>query len=115
MSPTPQTLQDYRVKRDAFIHDDRSLRRENVRLAALSVKEKQADEIIRRIRTVEETKVWKQDYADVPHPFPGMEFLTGELFENKISAKFVSHGLWTGAIAARIKWLWRRSDCPWNW
>lgn len=79
MSPTSQALQDYHAKRTAFIQDDRSLRRENVRLSACSVKEKQADEIIRHIRTVEETKVWKQEYADVPHPFPGMEFLTGKL------------------------------------
>lgn len=78
MSSTSQALQDYLAERDVFIQQDRSLRRENSRLATLSAKEKKADEIIRNIRAIEEVKVWKQDYPDVPHPFPGMEFLTGE-------------------------------------
>lgn len=70
-------VETYLSQRSAFIQADRALRRENGRLGVLTEKEKQGDAIIRQIRKDEESSVWAKDYDGIPHPFPGMEFLTG--------------------------------------
>ncbi|KAG6837260.1 hypothetical protein H0H93_012265 [Arthromyces matolae] len=62
------------VARAALIHDDRALRRD---CKELSDAEARADEIVRRIRTSEASTIWTQEHTLIPHPFPGMEFLTG--------------------------------------
>lgn len=70
----------YLSLRSALIDEDRSSRREflssNVNLR--TDKEIEADGIVRRIRALEAETIWRQDYPSVPHPFPGMEFLTGQ-------------------------------------
>ncbi|EDR14394.1 uncharacterized protein LACBIDRAFT_306187 [Laccaria bicolor S238N-H82] len=71
-------LSGYRDKRAALILRDRSLRRENLRVKALTLNEIKADEILRRIRADEEATIWKEEHPSIPHPFPGMEFLTGK-------------------------------------
>ncbi|KAF8163526.1 hypothetical protein B0H34DRAFT_327265 [Crassisporium funariophilum] len=71
-------LAEYQAQRAALIHDDRSLRREYSRAHLWSDKEIEADKIVRRIRTHEAETIWKEDHPSVPHPFPGMEFLTGK-------------------------------------
>lgn len=75
-----QTLQDYHALRASLIEEDYSLRRDRSSPLDSDLRdlEKQADEIIRRIRHIEAIQVWTSDYESVPHPFPGMEFLTGE-------------------------------------
>ncbi len=71
---------DYQSLRSALIDEGRSLRREflpsNVNLR--NNKEIEADRIVQRIRALEAETIWKQDYPSIPHPFPGMEFLTGQ-------------------------------------
>lgn len=81
MATTNLSLENYSVHRQALINDDRSLRREFLpsSLAHRSQKEAEADRIVREIRTLEAETIWRADYPDIPHPFPGMEFLTGML------------------------------------
>lgn len=74
-------LSGYQEKRATLIVRDRSLRRENLRVKALTLNEIKADEVLRRIRADEEATIWKEEHASIPHPFPGMEFLTGEYLD----------------------------------
>ena len=69
-------IQHYFSRRAALIHEDRSLRRENVLLRSLTEKESIADEKVRRIRAEEEESVWGIEHDEFPHIFPGMAFLT---------------------------------------
>ncbi|KAF9532145.1 hypothetical protein CPB83DRAFT_659430 [Crepidotus variabilis] len=81
MTSTKATsFQEYQAQREAFIKDDRSLRREFLpaNLNLRTSKEAEADRIVREIRALEEKTIWREDYTDIPHPFPGMEFLTGK-------------------------------------
>jgi adenosine deaminase CECR1 len=43
----------------------------------LTSSEIKADQVVRKIRAAEAKSIWGADYDSVPHPFPGMEFLTG--------------------------------------
>ncbi|KAG9318585.1 Metallo-dependent hydrolase [Chiua virens] len=69
------SLQDYQAERDALINADRALRVDYIRPS--TVLEQQADQITRRVRADEVESVWSVQQDEVPHPFPGMEFLTG--------------------------------------
>jgi len=72
------SLSEYESQRASLIDEDRSLRREFSVYASLkSDKEVEADRIVRKIRALEAETIWKDDYPNIPHPFPGMEFLTG--------------------------------------
>jgi adenosine deaminase CECR1 len=71
-------IDDYMMQRDALIKDDRSLRRDYMTVALRSSLEAKADEIIRKLRAKEANSIWKEDHPEIMHPFPGMEFLTGE-------------------------------------
>lgn len=73
------SFSDYQSQRSSLINDDRSLRREYLpsNLKLISVKEAEADRIVRRIRSQEAETIWREENTSVPHPFPGMEFLTG--------------------------------------
>ena len=77
MSQHDMRVADYQAKRAALIDDDRALRPDYARAANFSTAELTADTIVRSIRTAEATSVWDAEHANVPHPFPGMEFLTG--------------------------------------
>jgi adenosine deaminase CECR1 len=70
-------LADYEAQRASLIDEDRSLRREFLRTGLYSDKEKEADKILRAIRASEAASIWNEEYPSIPHPFPGMEFLTG--------------------------------------
>lgn len=72
----PLNLKTYEVERAALIEKDRSLRREYARIQ-ISSAEREADKVVRRVREEEARSIWSADYDGVPHPFPGMEFLTG--------------------------------------
>ncbi|KAG7092704.1 hypothetical protein E1B28_009034 [Marasmius oreades] len=69
-------LEQYKIQREELIKLDRSLRRDH-QVTSLSAAEAEADQIIRKIRAAEATSIWSLDYPSIPHPFPGMEFLTG--------------------------------------
>lgn len=69
------SLDDYLAERDALLKADRALRVDHVRPS--TVLERQADQIIRRVRADDAKSVWSVQQDEVPHPFPGMEFLTG--------------------------------------
>ncbi|KAF8637377.1 hypothetical protein AX17_002876 [Amanita inopinata Kibby_2008] len=70
-------LEVYQAKRNALINEDRSFRRENIWKNQRSAAEIKADEIIRKLRAHEASTIWMQESESTPHPFPGMEFLTG--------------------------------------
>ena len=69
------SLSDYQAERNALIEADRALRVDHVRPSTSL--ERQADQIVRRIRAGDAESVWSVQQDEVPHPFPGMEFLTG--------------------------------------
>jgi len=68
-------LEDYQAERDALIKTDRALRVDHILPNTIS--ERQADQIVRRIRADDAESIWNVQQGEVPHPFPGMEFLTG--------------------------------------
>jgi adenosine deaminase CECR1 len=70
-------LAEYQERRAALISDDRSYRRDLQ--ATISSAEVKAEQVVRDIRALEASTIWKQEHASVPHPFPGMEFLTGTI------------------------------------
>ncbi|KAH7908872.1 Metallo-dependent hydrolase [Hygrophoropsis aurantiaca] len=72
------SLDEYSTNRAALIAEDRALRVDHARAATHTTAELQADAIVRRIRKEEEEAIWAKEHDDVPHPFPGMEFLTGK-------------------------------------
>ncbi|KDR73569.1 hypothetical protein GALMADRAFT_251310 [Galerina marginata CBS 339.88] len=72
------SLAEYEAQRASLIEDDRALRREYLTSNSRSEKEIGADKIVRRIRASEAETIWKEEHSSIPHPFPGMEFLTGK-------------------------------------
>ncbi|KII89146.1 hypothetical protein PLICRDRAFT_175374 [Plicaturopsis crispa FD-325 SS-3] len=68
----------YLAKRAAFIDDGRSLRVDYARASTFSDVQRKADEVICAIRQTEASTIWSAQYESIPHPFPGMEFLTGK-------------------------------------
>ncbi|KAK0471782.1 hypothetical protein IW261DRAFT_1424868 [Armillaria novae-zelandiae] len=70
-------LADYKAKRKELITKDHSLRLDILDEDKLSALEIEADGLMRSIRATEAVSVWSADYPSIPHPFPGMEFLTG--------------------------------------
>lgn len=71
-------LERYKSERAALIQQDRSLRSDHSHSSPLSTAEANADRVIRDLRASEASSIWAADYGDeIPHPFPGMEFLTG--------------------------------------
>ena len=78
MSSQPsEALADYLQRRAELINEDRALRVDYARAATVTPTELKADEVVRAIRAKEATTIWGDEHDDVPHPFPGMEFLTG--------------------------------------
>jgi adenosine deaminase CECR1 len=74
MSPV---LEEYFCKREKLIHQDRSLRRDLANATPVSEHEARAEQLVLHLREKEGSTIWSADYQDIPHPFPGMEFLTG--------------------------------------
>jgi len=71
-----QVLAGYLQRREKLIADDRALRLDRVR-ANYTAAELKADGVVRAIRAREAISVWEAERDDVPHPYPGMEFLNG--------------------------------------
>ncbi|KAJ7444882.1 hypothetical protein FB451DRAFT_1293716 [Mycena latifolia] len=65
----------YKDQRAALINLDRSLRPDHS--TKVSAAEAKADRIVRELRASEAASIWGTEHEGVPHPFPGMEFLTG--------------------------------------
>ncbi|KAL4266131.1 metallo-dependent hydrolases superfamily protein [Pleurotus pulmonarius] len=98
-------LQQYAKAREALIAEDRRLRRDSSRES--SEVELKADKVVRDIRAAEAVSVWWAEHPDIPHPFPGMEFLTGksvivktEIF--KILSKMPKGGLLHAHLDATV-------------
>jgi adenosine deaminase CECR1 len=90
---TPE-LAAYQEARAALIHEDRYLRRDgHIKRSDVEVK---ADQIIRDIRTAEASTIWMQEHESIPHPFPGMEFLTG-MSPFSLVSRFGSHNSFKAA------------------
>ncbi|KAJ7063456.1 hypothetical protein C8F01DRAFT_1219522 [Mycena amicta] len=70
------TVNSYMHQRESLIRQDRALRADHS--TTVSPAELKADEYIRKLRAAENASVWGSEHAGVPHPFPGMEFLTGK-------------------------------------
>lgn len=70
-------LEDYLRDRANLIDEDRALRTDRDTTKRFSSAELRADRVVRAIRVEEAETVWGVEHEDVPHPFPGMEFLTG--------------------------------------
>jgi adenosine deaminase CECR1 len=66
----------YLQQRAQLIREDRALRVDTAKLEQLTPTEAQAEYIVRKIRNEENISVWGGEHDDIPHPFPGMEFLT---------------------------------------
>ncbi|KAF9246421.1 Metallo-dependent hydrolase [Melanogaster broomeanus] len=73
-----EVLTDYLQKRAELISEDRALRVDYARATTFTPTELQADRIVRAIRAQEAETIWGVEHDGVPHPFPGMEFLTGK-------------------------------------
>ncbi|KAF5389871.1 hypothetical protein D9757_003578 [Collybiopsis confluens] len=71
------SLSDYQTRRQDLILADRALRADH-KTGQLSELEAQADKVIRDLRAAEAESIWSREYEGIPHPFPGMEFLTGK-------------------------------------
>ena len=74
MADAVPSLEEYYSARAALISEDRSSRKDSSPVSELELK---ADNVVREIRVQEAQSVWSADYNEIPHPFPGMEFLTG--------------------------------------
>ena len=67
----------YLNQRAQLIREDRARRVDHEKLDNLSPAEVQAEKLVRDIRKEEAISVWGAQHDEIPHPFPGMEFLTG--------------------------------------
>lgn len=72
-------LEAYMSDRADLLSKERARRRDFTYKANFSSIEKQAEAVIRRLRTEEANTIWNANHEDIPHVFPGMEFLTGKL------------------------------------
>ncbi|KAJ3801503.1 hypothetical protein GGU11DRAFT_769377 [Lentinula aff. detonsa] len=72
----PTTLAEYEANRKDLILADRAQRADHKK-GQLSKLEDLADKVIRQVRAAEAASIWSLEYEGIPHPFPGMEFLTG--------------------------------------
>ncbi|KAF9051221.1 Metallo-dependent hydrolase [Hymenopellis radicata] len=70
-------LAEHEAKRKELITQDRRFRLDSQDAGNISALEKDADRTIREIRATEAATIWAHEYPSIPHPFPGMEFLTG--------------------------------------
>lgn len=68
-------LSQYEAMRQALIQEDRALRADN--RESFTELEISADQAIRELRAKEAKSLWANEHPSIPHPFPGMEFLTG--------------------------------------
>ncbi|OAX42292.1 Metallo-dependent hydrolase [Rhizopogon vinicolor AM-OR11-026] len=84
-----QVLADYLQRREKLIAEDRALRVDRVR-AHHTAAELKADEVVRAIRTREAVSVWGVEGKDIPHPYPGMEFLNGRMLVLRLTLHLTS-------------------------
>lgn len=83
-------LTDYLQRRANLIKEDRALRKDYVR--TYNAAEQKADEVVRCIRAKEAVTVWGNKHGDVPHQYPGMEFLNAKdtILKTELYRKIVS-------------------------
>ncbi|KAI9571443.1 hypothetical protein HD554DRAFT_2076160 [Boletus coccyginus] len=78
MSSPQAALDDYLRDRINLINEDRALRTDCDVKKHFPPAELRADRVVRTLRSQEAETIWGVEHDDVPHPFPGMEFLTGK-------------------------------------
>jgi len=71
------SLEEYLSSRAKLINEERSLRRDYSYITNLTPEEKDAETVVRMIRAEEAKTIWSGEHEEIPHLFPGMEFLTG--------------------------------------
>lgn len=81
-------LTDYLQRRANLIKEDRALRKDYVR--TYNAAEQKADEVVRCIRAKEAVTVWGNKHGDVPHQYPGMEFLNGTMLATHLALRLTS-------------------------
>lgn len=67
---------EYEAERNLLISQDRAWRADKCR-GPLTDVEITADAAMRKLRAAEAESVWGAEHLNVPHVFPGMEFLSG--------------------------------------
>lgn len=72
-------LAEYQAQRSALIKQDRALRPDHANADKHTPAELKADNVLRKLREAEALSIWAGEHENIPHPFPGMEFLTGIL------------------------------------
>ncbi|KAK7467373.1 hypothetical protein VKT23_004430 [Stygiomarasmius scandens] len=92
-----QKSSEYLKQREELINHDRALRADHKR-DPLSPAETIADQFIRKLRATEASTIWSADYPSIPHPFPGMEFLTGRSIITKTKIYSILSKMPKGAI-----------------
>lgn len=89
-------LAEYQAQRVALIKQDRALRPDHSNADKYTTAELKADDLLRKLRAAEASSVWASEHENIPHPFPGMEFLTGtpilDLRWNLLTNHLVSAG-----------------------
>ncbi|GJJ12129.1 hypothetical protein Clacol_006370 [Clathrus columnatus] len=79
----------YWSARHELITKDRSLQRDYTSYQNLQSSAKKAEEIIRQLRHHELSTVWTGTHEEIPHLFPGMEFLTVKVWRRSFTARSV--------------------------
>jgi hypothetical protein len=82
-------LNGYLKRRQKLIEEDRKLRKGYVR-EQYSKAEQKADEVVRCIRAKEAVTIWGNKHGDVPHQYPGMEFLNGMMLATHFALRLTS-------------------------
>ncbi|KIY73210.1 Metallo-dependent hydrolase [Cylindrobasidium torrendii FP15055 ss-10] len=91
-------LAAYEQQREALIAKDRALRLDNKYAGQVTELEKNADNIVRAIRTEEASTIWSAEHPEIAHPFPGMEFLTGKSIIDQTKLLKILHKMPKGAL-----------------
>ena len=77
MTMSQSILAEYQAQRTALIKQDRALRPDHSNANKRTTAELKADYLLRKLRATEASSIWASEHENIPHPFPGMEFLTG--------------------------------------
>ena len=72
-------MEAYHKQREDLIRQDRALRVDSRITVAADDVRKRAENIVSKVEIAEGKAIWEKSHEGIPHVFPGMEFLTGQL------------------------------------
>lgn len=75
----------YLKTRRELIAEDHSLRLDKSVLQNATLDELRAEEVIRKLRNIEDKSIWSVEHEGITNTFAGMEFLSGSSCFNQIS------------------------------